>query len=58
MTNNKSFIVRTEGGNKRCGGIGDIVSGAVAVCGLWNEEYGLALASRVVKMATRIAFEK
>jgi NAD(P)H-hydrate repair Nnr-like enzyme with NAD(P)H-hydrate dehydratase domain len=50
--------VRTEGGNKRCGGLGDILSGAIAVCGLWDGTYGPVLASKIVKMATRAAFEK
>jgi NAD(P)H-hydrate repair Nnr-like enzyme with NAD(P)H-hydrate dehydratase domain len=54
----RSFIVRTEGGKKRCGGIGDILAGAAAVTSLWDFEYGPALASRIVRLATRSAFEK
>jgi ATP-dependent NAD(P)H-hydrate dehydratase len=54
----RSFVVRTEGGKKRCGGMGDILAGAVSVCALWDFEYGPALASRVVRLATKAAFEK
>ncbi len=47
-----------EGGFKRCGGIGDILSGAVATCAYWNFEYGPALASSIVRMATQKAYAK
>lgn len=47
--------MRTQGGNKRCGGLGDILSGTLAVCHLWNEDYGAVLASRIVRIATAIA---
>jgi NAD(P)H-hydrate repair Nnr-like enzyme with NAD(P)H-hydrate dehydratase domain len=57
LTNKRSYIVRTEGGNKRSGGIGDIVAGTAAVCSFWDLEYGLVLAARIVKMATKLAFE-
>jgi len=56
LGNDKSFIVKTEGGKKRCGGIGDILGGVVSVCGLWDHAYGPALASRIVKLATRSAY--
>jgi ATP-dependent NAD(P)H-hydrate dehydratase len=56
LSSKKSFIVRTEGGKKRCGGIGDILSGAIAVCALWDLTYGPVLASRIVKIASRVAF--
>jgi ATP-dependent NAD(P)H-hydrate dehydratase len=56
LSSNKSFIVRTESGKKRCGGIGDILSGAIAVCALWDFTYGPVLASRIVKIASRVAF--
>jgi NAD(P)H-hydrate repair Nnr-like enzyme with NAD(P)H-hydrate dehydratase domain len=58
LSNKKSFIVRTQGGNKRCGGLGDILSGALSVCSMWDYTYGPALASVIVRMATRKAFEK
>lgn len=58
LSSKKSFIVRSEGSAKRCGGLGDILSGAIAVCGLWDQTYGPVLASRIVRMATRAAFEK
>lgn len=45
-----------EGGFKRCGGIGDVLSGAVATCAYWNFEYGPALASTIVRMATKKAY--
>jgi NAD(P)H-hydrate repair Nnr-like enzyme with NAD(P)H-hydrate dehydratase domain len=32
----KSFIINTEGGLKRCGGIGDILAGAISTCAHWN----------------------
>lgn len=38
--------------------MGDILAGAASVCGLWDYEYGPALASRIVRLATRAAFEK
>lgn len=57
MSKNKSFIVRTAGGNKRCGGIGDILAGVIAVCRFWNEDYGLALASRIVRLATGVGYK-
>ena len=55
---NKSFVVGVEGGNKRCGGIGDIVAGVASVCSLWDFEYGLPLASVIVREATRMAFAR
>jgi ATP-dependent NAD(P)H-hydrate dehydratase len=56
LSSTQSFIVRTEGGKKRCGGIGDILSGAIAVCALWDFTYGPVLASIIVKIAARLAF--
>lgn len=53
-----SFVVRTEGGMKRCGGIGDILAGVNSVFSLWDFDLGPVLASRVVRMATRKGFEK
>lgn len=52
----QSFIVRSEGGNKRCGGLGDIVSGALAVCSQWDPVYGPVLAAKIVRSATKKAF--
>jgi NAD(P)H-hydrate repair Nnr-like enzyme with NAD(P)H-hydrate dehydratase domain len=52
-----SFIVRTPGSLKRCGGIGDILSGTVAVCSLWNYSLGPALASIIVRTASKLAYE-
>lgn len=54
----RSFIVRSEGGKKRCGGMGDILAGVASVTSLWDYEYGPALASRIVRLATRAAYEK
>jgi NAD(P)H-hydrate repair Nnr-like enzyme with NAD(P)H-hydrate dehydratase domain len=54
----KKLCVNAEGGFKRCGGIGDILSGAVATCAYWDFEYGPALASTIVRMATKKAYEK
>lgn len=58
MDRDRSFIIGIEGGNKRCGGIGDILAGVTGACGLWDFEYGPALASVLVRSATRMAFEK
>lgn len=58
ISSRKTFIVRTEGGKKRCGGLGDILSGAVAVCAQWDFTYGPVLASRIIRIATRKGFEK
>lgn len=54
----RSFVVRTPGGQKRCGGIGDILAGVTSACSLWNFELGPVLASRIVRKATYLAFEK
>ena len=55
---NRSFILRTQGGGKRCGGIGNILAGAVGVCSYWDWDYGPVLASRIIRLATRTAYEK
>lgn len=56
LSSKKSFIVRTQGGEKRCGGLGDLLAGAMAVCCYWNFDYGPVLASRIVRMATRLGY--
>ena len=56
MSREKTFIVNTQGGNKRCGGIGDILAGALGVTALWDSHYGLPLASCLVRNATKMAF--
>lgn len=33
---NKSFVIGIEGGNKRCGGVGDIVAGVASATALWD----------------------
>lgn len=58
MLGKQSFVIRTEGGLKRCGGIGDILAGVTSACALWDFELGPALASRIVRVATQMAFEK
>ena len=50
--------VMVEGGYKRCGGLGDILAGAIGTTVGWDFHYGPVLASWVVKRATRMAFEK
>ena len=50
--------MRTPGGNKRCGGIGDVLAGAMSVCALWDFDYGPVLASIIIRNATRKAFVK
>ena len=52
----ESYIVRIKGGNKRCGGIGDILAGVTGICSFWNYELGPVLGSKIVKIATRRAF--
>jgi len=41
---------------KRCGGIGDILAGALSVCLFWDDIYGPVLASRIVKIAAKRGF--
>lgn len=53
---NMAYRVSTPGGNKRCGGVGDILAGVTAACSLWDFELGPVLASRIVRKATRMAF--
>jgi NAD(P)H-hydrate repair Nnr-like enzyme with NAD(P)H-hydrate dehydratase domain len=36
LGSDRSFIVRTLGGNKRCGGMGDLLAGVTSVCALWD----------------------
>jgi NAD(P)H-hydrate repair Nnr-like enzyme with NAD(P)H-hydrate dehydratase domain len=36
MSRETSYVVATEGGKKRCGGIGDILAGVTSACGLWD----------------------
>ena len=35
-----------------------MLAGVLSVCRFWNEDYGLPLASRIVRLATFIAFQK
>lgn len=58
LGNDTSFIMKTEGGKKRCGGMGDILGGVMSICALWDYSYGPVLATRIVKLATRAAYEK
>lgn len=57
LSRERSFIVGTLGGKKRCGGLGDILAGVVSACGLWDFDYGLPLASHIVRTATRAAYD-
>jgi NAD(P)H-hydrate repair Nnr-like enzyme with NAD(P)H-hydrate dehydratase domain len=36
LGSDRSFIVRTLGGNKRCGGMGDLLAGVTSVCASWD----------------------
>ena len=54
----RSFIVGTQGGLKRCGGVGDILAGVTAPAVFWNFEYGMPLASMIVRMANNQAWKK
>lgn len=49
-------VVNTLGGKKRCGGIGDVLSGCLACCSFWDYEKGAVLACHVTKMASKSAF--
>ena len=48
--------IMAEGGYKRCGGLGDILAGAIGTTVGWDFHYGPALASWVIKKATRMAY--
>ncbi len=54
----KNFVISVQGGNKRSSNIGDILAGSVAACSDWDYEYGPALASIIVRMATKKAYDK
>lgn len=54
----KNFVISVKGGPKRSSNIGDILAGSVAACSDWDFVYGPALASIIVRMATKKAFEK
>ncbi len=54
----KCFVISVQGGLKRSSNIGDILAGSVAACSDWDFEYGPALASIIVRMATKKGFEK
>ena len=54
----RCFVISVQGGLKRSSNIGDILAGSVAACFDWDFEYGLALASIIVRMATKKAFDK
>ena len=36
---------------------GVLLAGVVSACGLWDFEYGLPLASHIVRLATKSAYE-
>jgi len=36
LSRERSFVISTEGGKKRCGGVGDILAGVTSACGLWD----------------------
>jgi len=52
----RCFVINVQGGLKRSSNIGDILAGSVAACSDWDFEYGPALASIIVRMATKKAF--
>ena len=51
-------MISVQGRLKRSSNIGDILAESVAACSDWDFEYGPALASIIVRMATKKAFEK
>lgn len=51
-------MIAVKGGVKRSGNIGDILAGSVSACSEWDYEYGPALASIIVRLATKKAYEK
>lgn len=56
--NKTMTVVKTLGGMKRCGGIGDVLSGCLACCSSWDYEKGPILACHITKLASKAAFEK
>lgn len=58
LTKNGCFKITAMGGNKRCGGIGDLLAGASIACASWDLTYGPLLACWLIKKATKRAFEK
>lgn len=54
----KNFVISVQGGPKRSANIGDILAGSVAACSEWDFEYGPALASIIVRMATKRGYER
>ena len=58
LTKNNSFVLRSKGGDKRCGGLGDVLAGILAVYCVWSEDYGCVLAARVMRLATFKAYQK
>jgi NAD(P)H-hydrate repair Nnr-like enzyme with NAD(P)H-hydrate dehydratase domain len=55
---NTLSIVGGMGSKKRCGGIGDVLSGCISACINWNYSYGPILACHVTKLAALMAYEK
>lgn len=54
----KNFVIGVQGSPKRSANIGDILAGSVAACAEWDFVYGPALASIIVRMATKKGFER
>lgn len=48
----RSFIVRTLGSLKRAGGLGDLLTGAIATYAHWDYDFGPPLASEMIRLAS------
>lgn len=55
---NTMTIVNTKGSKKRCGGIGDVLSGCIGACISWDYERAPVLACHTTKLAAQRAFNK
>lgn len=48
----KMSIVQGKGSKKRCGGIGDVLSGCIAACIKWDYNNGPILGCYVTRLAS------
>jgi NAD(P)H-hydrate repair Nnr-like enzyme with NAD(P)H-hydrate dehydratase domain len=55
---NKISIVGGRGSLKRCGGMGDVLSGCISACINWSQESGVVLGCHVTKLAAELAYAK
>lgn len=58
LTRKGCYKITARGGQKRCGGIGDILAGSTIACASWSYDLGPLLSCWLTKKATRVAFNK